>query len=53
MPDAVTRTPDAPPASDEPPAAPLLRDPPPPPGYVNPVEQSEILEQPPFVRDEA
>lgn len=25
---------------------PLLRDPPPPPGYSNPVEESEVLEEP-------
>lgn len=25
---------------------PLLRDPPPPPGYTNPVEESELLEEP-------
>ena len=28
------------------PSGPLLRDPPPPPGYVNPVEGSELLEEP-------
>ena len=28
------------------PSGPLLRDPPPPPGYVNPVEESEFLEEP-------
>ena len=38
---------------DEEPAGPLLRDPPPPPGYVNPVEQSEVLERPFFLRVEA
>ena len=31
---------------DAEPSGPLLRDPPPPPGYVNPVEQSELLEEP-------
>lgn len=35
---------DAPERPDDPPAMPLLRDPPPPPGYINPVEQSEVLE---------
>lgn len=43
MPDVAPHAPDAP---QERAAAPLLRDPPPPPGYVNPVEQSEVLEQP-------
>ena len=50
MTDVGTQAPEAP---DEEPARPLLRDPPPPPGYVNPVEQSELLEQPFFHRDEA
>ena len=43
MSDVSTHAPEVP---DEQPAGPLLRDPPPPPGYVNPVEQSEVLEQP-------
>lgn len=30
---------------DERPTPPLLRDPPPPPGYTNPLEQSEVLEE--------
>jgi hypothetical protein len=50
MTDVGTQPPDAP---EEQPAGPLLRDPPPPPGYVNPVEQSEVLEQPFVPRDEA
>ena len=28
------------------PSGPLLRDPPPPPGYVNPLDESELLEEP-------
>jgi hypothetical protein len=32
--------------AQEPPRAPLLRDPPPPPGYTNPVEESDVLEDP-------
>ena len=32
--------------AEEPPHAPLLRDPPPPPGYTNPVEESDVLEDP-------
>jgi len=31
---------------DAEPSRPLLRDPPPPPGYVNPLEESELLEEP-------
>ena len=31
---------------DERSGGPLLRDPPPPPGYSNPVEESEVLEEP-------
>jgi hypothetical protein len=42
MPDVGTAAPEAP---HEHPPAPLLRDPPPPPGYTDPVEQSEVLEQ--------
>jgi hypothetical protein len=37
--------PDLLPDPDERPAPPLLRDPPPPPGYTNPLEQSEVLEE--------
>ncbi|MFL6151960.1 MAG: hypothetical protein ACJ72B_06210 [Ornithinibacter sp.] len=43
----------APDVPDERPPAPLPRDPPPPPGYINPVEQSELLEQPGTRGDEA
>lgn len=50
MPDVDLETPDA---RDEQPSTPLLRDPPPPPGYVNPLEQSELLEQPFLPRGEA
>lgn len=32
------------------PTGPLLRDPPPPPGYVDPIEESDVLEDP-FARD--
>jgi len=32
--------------SPDEPEVPLLRDPPPPPGYSNPVEESEVLEEP-------
>jgi len=31
---------------DAEPSGPLLRDPPPPPGYINPLEESELLEEP-------
>jgi hypothetical protein len=37
---------EAPEGPHEHPPAPLLRDPPPPPGYTNPLEQSEVLEEP-------
>jgi hypothetical protein len=37
--------PDLPPHPGERPTPPLPRDPPPPPGYTNPVEQSEVLEE--------
>ena len=40
-----SQAPEAPDVPDEPRATPLLRDPPPPPGYINPLEQSELLEQ--------
>ncbi len=50
MPDADPRAPEVP---EDQPWVPLLRDPPPPPGYVNPVEQSEVLERPFTLRDEA
>jgi hypothetical protein len=53
MTDVGTQAPDAPDAAEEQPPGPLLRDPPPPPGYVNPVEQSEVLEQPFLPGDEA
>jgi hypothetical protein len=50
VPDLSTQAPEAP---DEHPAVPLLRDPPLPPGYTNPVEESEVLEQPFTTTDDA
>lgn len=37
---------------EQPPGEPLLRDPPPPPGYVDPIEESDVL-QDPFASDDA
>jgi hypothetical protein len=43
----------APEPPDERPSVPLLRDPPPPPGYTNPLEQSDVLEDPFNTTDDA